>query len=488
MNALNRDLIKLTMELEALKGPMVASDEWRLGFHLMPPVGWLNDPNGLCEFKGEYHVFYQYSPFNEEGGLKLWGHYTSHDFVNWCKMPTALYADQVYDCHGVYSGSAFIEEDKMYLYYTGNVKHLGNGFDYVTTGREQNTVLAISEDGKTFKHKELLMTNEAYGKDMSLHVRDPKVWKENDTYYMVQGARDLEDQGKIIVFSSKDKVNWERINVLTTPEKLGYMWECPDFFTIDGHKVLMTSPQGLEADGMKYQNIYQCGYFFLEGDFTSENYTLSAFDEMDRGFDFYAPQTFEDSKGRRIMIGWMGLPDIQDLYSNPTTERGWQHALTLPRELRVLDGKLHQLPLEELKALRKTHKALEVEENLTDDAFHTFEMEMNFEKLTGPVEICIKESAKLLFDPATNCMHLNFVESGYGRTMRSVQLERLEDLRLFVDTSSLEIFINNGQEVFTTRFYPTADQQGITLKGEGLKASINLWEMGSMTIENTLTK
>ena len=84
---------------------------FRLGHHLMPPVGWLNDPNGLCWYKGKYHVFFQYAPFDVEGGLKFWGHYTSVDLVDWKYEGTALYPDSPYDCHGVYSGSALVEDE-----------------------------------------------------------------------------------------------------------------------------------------------------------------------------------------------------------------------------------------------------------------------------------------------------------------------------------------------------------------------------------------
>ena len=126
MNALTRDLVKLVETAEQSQKTReelsVSDRKFREKLHLMPPVGWLNDPNGLCQFQGIYHAFFQYSPFNAEGGVKMWGHYTSKDMIKWEYQGTALYPDQPFDCHGVYSGSAFIEDGKMYLYYTGNVK------------------------------------------------------------------------------------------------------------------------------------------------------------------------------------------------------------------------------------------------------------------------------------------------------------------------------------------------------------------------------
>ena len=154
-------------------------DKWRLNFHIMPPVGWLNDPNGLSYFKGIYNIFFQYSPFETEGGLKFWGHYQTKDLINYKYVGVSIYPDEKYDCHGVYSGSAFIEDNKLYIYYTGNVKLLGR-HNYIESGRESNTMLTVSEDGINFLEKECLMEMKDYPKDITNHIRDPKVWKEND--------------------------------------------------------------------------------------------------------------------------------------------------------------------------------------------------------------------------------------------------------------------------------------------------------------------
>ncbi|MDE7034981.1 MAG: glycosyl hydrolase family 32, partial [Eubacteriales bacterium] len=204
MNALQKDLKKLAALAEAAPQP---PDPWRLRFHLMPPVGWLNDPNGLCQFGGEYHVFYQYAPFEAEGGIKFWGHYKSRDLLRWEQCPVMLYSDQPYDIHGVYSGSALVQEDGLYLYYTGNVKHAGD-YDYIRAGRGHNTVVAYSPDGVTLGWKRLLMENRDYPEGLSCHVRDPKVWEQDGRYYMVQGARTLDDEGVVLVFESDDRLHW----------------------------------------------------------------------------------------------------------------------------------------------------------------------------------------------------------------------------------------------------------------------------------------
>ena len=355
MNALTRDLIKLTDIAETQGAEKEEKLLFREHFHLMPPVGWLNDPNGLCQFEGVYHAFFQYSPFDAEGGVKMWGHYISDNMLDWKYQGVALYPDQPFDCHGVYSGSALVEDGKMYLYYTGNVKLEDGEYDYIRTGREGNTVLVSSEDGIHFGHKKQLMRNTDYPDDLTCHVRDPKVWKEQDTYYMVQGARTKEDVGQILIFTSKDKVNWKFKSRIESKEPFGYMWECPDYFTIGDKKILSASVQGLEGGIWEERNVYQSGYFEVEGDILS-SYKLGEYKLWDYGFDYYAPQSFETEDGRRIHISWMGMPDCE-AYTNLTIADGWQHCFTLPREIYVKDGKICQRPVRELdykEAITKT--------------------------------------------------------------------------------------------------------------------------------------
>ena len=151
------------------KNADLTEGRFRLGHHLMPPVGWLNDPNGLCWYKGKYHVFFQYAPFDVEGGLKFWGHYTSEDLVDWKYEGTALYPDSPYDCHGVYSGSALAESEKLHLFFTGNVKIDGD-YDYINEGRETSTLHVESEDGIHFGDKEEIISFEKYPEEFTCHT------------------------------------------------------------------------------------------------------------------------------------------------------------------------------------------------------------------------------------------------------------------------------------------------------------------------------
>ena len=122
MNALHHLWEQLLREERERYKAKKKNDRWRPKLHIAPPFGWLNDPNGLCQYQGTYHAFYQFSPFQAKGGLKFWGHCTSQDLLHWNFEGAPLTADQPEDCHGVYSGSALVENGDMYLYYTGNVK------------------------------------------------------------------------------------------------------------------------------------------------------------------------------------------------------------------------------------------------------------------------------------------------------------------------------------------------------------------------------
>jgi len=462
MNALHRTLQKLVDEaVEKQKHKNI--QRWIPHFHVMPPVGWLNDPNGLCEYEGTYYAFFQMSPFEVHGGLKFWGLCTSKDLVHWEYKGAPLQPDQPYDCHGVYSGSALVEDGVMYVYYTGNVKLQGT-YDYINNGRESNTVLAISRDGKTFETKKLLMTNADYPWDLTCHVRDPKVWKQDDTYYMVQGARTKEDKGVVLVFSSEDKEHWKCIHRLQSEETFGFMWECPDLYELDGYTVLSISPQGLEADGWKYRNQYQTVAGIIHGDFRTDG-VPGAFREIDGGFDFYAPQTFVDSTGRRILIGWMGMADADEQYTNRSVEDGWQHALTLPRELSVRDGVLCQNPVREIGTIWKQKERFEgsYEKHCETDCY-----ELTLLPKEGAWKVILSKGLELSYDPEAKlfCMEFTDKELGCGRTIRGRELDEVTDARIIVDASCVEVFLNGGKDVFSTRFYPETGNYQVEVHGE----------------------
>ena len=453
MNALQRDLKRLVPMVERLGADRAAADPHRQRLHIQPAVGWLNDPNGLCKVGDTYHVFYQYGPFDPTGGVKHWGHVTSTDLLHWQRQPVALYPDEPFDCHGAYSGSALYEDGQLWLFYTGNIKLPGD-YDHITTGRENNLCLATSRDCLTIDTKECLLHNADYPAGLSCHVRDPKVWRQDGTYYMVLGARTREDRGEVLVFASQDKRQWRHINTITTPEPFGYMWECPDLFQLDGQWFLLVSPQGIPC-----QNVYGCGYFPLYGDFRGA-YTLGDFRPLDGGFDYYAPQSFLDGD-RRLQFGWMAMPDAP--YTNPTLAYGWQNCLTFPRQLRREGSVLLQSPAAELEALRGAPAALAAGKPM--DASPCFELAAAPE---GSFSLTVAEGLTFSYDEASRTAFLRFADPalGGGRDQRTLALDApCRSVQVLGDASSLEIFLNGGAAVFSTRYYPQPGPVSLRLEG-----------------------
>ena len=183
------------------------------------------------------------------------------------------------------------------------------------------------------------------------------------------------------------------------------MWECPDYLRFDNKGILIFSPQGLEADGDKYQNIFQSGYLIGDKiDFSNGEFNHGNFNELDRGFDFYAPQTTEDKHGRKILVGWMGLPEID----YPTDKSGWAHCLTIPRELELKGDKLIQKPVKELELLRgenlKYSYTLNNEEkDIVGFNEKTYEFICEFSNFTGKyvgvkLRKCIDEETVFYYD------------------------------------------------------------------------------------------
>lgn len=451
-------------------------------FHLVPPVGWLNDPNGLCQLGDTYHAFFQYSPFSAEGGVKMWGHCTSSDMVRWTYEGTALYPDQPVDVGGVYSGSTYVEDGVMHVFYTGNVKREDDtGYDYVTAGREANTIYVTSRDGVHFGPKRLVLRNADYPGDDTAHVRDPKVWREGDTYYMVQGARKKDDTGEVLVFSSPDLISWSLCNRITSNTRFGYMWECPDYFELtdtgafasrEVMKVLSVSPQGLHGGDWDRRNVYQSGYFVLLGDVTS-TCTLLPFALWDAGFDFYAPQTFLVDDGRRILIGWMGMPD-EKTYTNLTLRDGWQHCFTLPREVSAKNGRVHQWPIRELEAFRVDGR--HATGSLSASDTRAFDLLIEDVNADDPLTVVLAGQLRMTWRDRR--FELRFEDEGMesvgaGRRSRFEYLDELRNVRVVADVSSVEVFVNDGELTFSSRYYP--DSYSVEVEAPG--ASVSLWDL-----------
>ncbi len=462
--------------------------KYRLKYHLMPPTGWMNDPNGLCFYKGLYHVFFQYAPSGPCNYERYWGHYTSPDLLQWKYEGIAVRSDCDWDRNGAFSGCAFTGDGLLELFYTGNVEEEGD-YDYIHTGRGANVIYLYSEDGIHFSEKKLLLTNNDYPVDYTCHVRDPKVWKEADTYHMVLGGRKKDDKGAILHYISADKMTWTLKEEITSDEEFGFMWECPDLFELDGKTVLMCCPQGVKREEFKFQNPHQAGYWIVTGkekkNTSTELLCIKEFHELDKGFDFYAPQTFIAPDGRRILYGWGGVSEMDKEYRNtPIIKEGWQHSLTVPRELKTEDGVVKQYPIRELEALRYAEQKKQ-DGTIEIDA-DAFDLEIkyanNSDNTIQDISEEIQFSDNILLSWNEGIFNLRFLnDSGCGRKERKAKIENLRNIRILKDVSMLEIYINGGEYVFTTRYFPK-DTMHTILRIKGCSET-TLWKMKQMEVD-----
>ena len=429
------------------------ADPWRPAYHLTPPAGTLGDPNGLCQVGDTYHIFDVTSPLGCRVTTRtpcVWGHFTTKDFIHYALQPIAIYPDTRRDRDGVYSGSALVRDGRLYLYYTGNVRHHGD-FDYIHAGREQNVLRVESTDGVHFSHKTLLMTNGDFPADMTNHVRDPQILPMADgRLCMLLGARTLDDVGCALVYESADGIHFRLANRLQTPEKFGYMWECPDLAVVDGQPLFICCPQGVPHEEYRYQNAHQCGCFPVAGDITADA-ALGDFRQFDYGFDLYAARTLKAGDGRVLLFAWMGMSETS-YNRNPCAGRGWDQVIAMPRELHWQDGHLWQTPLPELQALRTGHKRLD---GRGAARFHSRRCQLMLQPQPGQdVTVRLFEDGLLRYCAAEGVLTLELGPAcGQTRGVRRMRLERLDKMEIYLDGSTLEVFANDGYAAMTSRIF-----------------------------------
>lgn len=429
--------------------PGALRDPHRPAWHLAPSVGLLNDPNGFIQHNGVYHLFYQWNPLGCDHRNKCWGHWQSTDLLRWAHQPIALAPGACYDSHGCYSGSAVVAEDKITLIYTGNVKFPdGSRTAYQCLAQE-------SDRGEYRKLGPVLPLPAGY----SGHVRDPKVWRHQNAWYMVLGARDLQDRGKVLLLRSADLRGWQPLGEIAGSGlnglgEFGYMWECPDLFSLDDADVLICCPQGLTPQPERYLNRYQAGYLIGKLDYRQAAFRHGEFRELDAGFEFYAPQTTLAEDGRRLLFGWMGVPE-QDEEAHPTRRYGWIHTMTCPRELSLRHGRLQQRPARELQQLRGERTCWQ---GRADDApacaLGAAELQLAPQ---GPFNAAFGDAMTLNWDGER--LRLTRASLADGQPEHRYWRGPVTHLQLLFDRSSVEIFINRGEAVMSARYFPANEPQ-----------------------------
>lgn len=455
-------------------------DEARPSFHLSALAGWMNDPNGFSLYQGKYHLFYQYYPYESRWGPMHWGHAVSEDLLHWEYLPAALAPDTIPDKDGCFSGSAVeLPDGRQLLMYTGvsarkritdgkreeiqtQCVAVGDGLDYVKfSGNPVLTSADVPEGGSKFD------------------FRDPKLWREEDgTYRCVVGNRPADGSGQILLYSSPDGFKWSFVSVLARNEnRFGLMWECPDFFKLDGKYVLLTSPQDMLPSGFEYHN--GNGTLCLIGDLDEESKTFRQEHDqaIDYGIDFYAPQTLLSPDGRRIMIGWM---QNWDTLSIASLKAPWFGQMTVPRELSIRNGRLYQWPIRELDGLRSGHVSYEnvnFEGELSLEGIRGRRVDVTITLRPGDEENIYNKFAvwfgqdenfhtAISFRPHESILKVDRKFSGSRRAI--IHQHRCQipqsggniTFRMILDRFSAEIFVNGGEQALTVTMYTDQPADG----------------------------
>ena len=300
-------------------------------FHITGEVGWINDPNGLIFYQGQYHAFFQYHPYDTKWGPMHWGHVVSDDLTNWKYLPVALTPGDEYDKNGCFSGSAIVHGDKLWLMYTGFIENEGG--DTI----RQIQCLAESSDGISFKkHGVVIGENDLPEGYAPCDFRDPKIWFHDDCFWCVIAVRKIGGRGRILLYKSMDMFSWEFVADLFGADSAGTMIECPDYNEDLGY--LFFCEQFQPSENGTHLNIHTCRACVGRIDYSTGHFVEESREIVDYGFDMYAPQTFA---GKPVFMGWLNMWDR----NVPSEKYGFAGMLTVPRRVYVQDGRLHQEPI-----------------------------------------------------------------------------------------------------------------------------------------------
>lgn len=459
-------------------------DKYRPALHFSPQQNWMNDPNGLVFFKGEYHLFFQHNPNDSVWGPMHWGHAVSKNMIEWEQLDIALFPDE----HGtIFSGSVvvdwhntsgfFQEEPGLVAIFTHHLE----GKNHTQTKQMQS--LAYSYDkGRTWLKYE---NNPVLTHPTKIDFRDPKVfWHEASHKWIMV----LATGQTISIYSSPNLKDWTFESEFG--EKIGShdgVWECPDLFELPVEQsrekkwVLLVSI----GDNPQFDSGSRTQYFIGSFDghtFVEEHDHIKW---LDFGKDNYAGVSFSDipkEDGRRIYLGWMS----NWRYANHVPTKGWRSQMTLPRELSLveIDGEIQIVQ----KAVRELEPYFVKKEELYQVIVHSkatnhytvdadyAEIELALENINATqygliIHHTDTQYTTITIDTIENKLLLERKHSGnvdFSDNFPKPQMVKLNgteqlQLRLIVDSSSLELFLNGGEQVVTSLVYPDKACEGVSL-------------------------
>jgi fructan beta-fructosidase len=473
-------------------------DPFRPGFHFTPSQHWINDPNGLVFFAGEYHLFFQFNPFGNTWGHMSWGHAVSTDMVHWEHLPVA-----VPETDGImaFSGCAVVDWHNSSGFGVGGQPPLV----IVFTGQNdaimrQDQRLAYSNDkGRTWT---LFEGNPVL--DIGIQdFRDPKVlWHEPSQKWVMIVV--LADQLKVSFYNSSDLKTWTHQSDFAPINTTDKLWEVPELFEL---KIASSSDSRwvLKVDAFETNPLGRIAGKYFVGQFDGAQFIPDKLELepnwVDFGQDFYAAISWSDvPDGRRIWLGWMSNWN----YARETPTHPWRGAMTIPRSLKLEEvaGKLRlmQEPVRELEALRGQLYSLPAtvipEGGTALEARGTkLEIKMNFKPETArefglKVRVGENEFTTIGYNLERQELFVDRRQSGLvdfskhfaGKSSANVTLEDGElRLHIFVDQSSVEVFAQDGRTVLTNLIYPSFESDGLEVHaiGGSVQISAEIWGLNS---------
>lgn len=510
-SAFDENLINQHMDAE-----VTLDEKYRPQYHYTPKMNWMNDPNGLVYYEGQYHLYHQYNPFGNTWGYMSWGHAVSDDLVNWEHRPVAIpYGEE--EQEGIFSGSAVVDHNNTSGFGDGSTTPIVAIYTSAYGGDEpdQAQSLAYSLDGgETFTKYE--------GNPVLNHedpdFRDPNVkWMDELDQWMMVVA--LPKQHIVQFYVSDNLIDWELLSEFGPAGGVDGIWECPDFFQlpVDGNpdnmkwvlQVDMNPGSIAGGSGSQYFIGDWNGTEFIPDD---ENSNGEIF-WTDYGTDFYAAITWNnvpEDDGRRMWVGWMNNWD----YANEIPTDPWRSAMSIPRSLHLEEVNdqilMVQRPVEELQQLRQDRIQLQnisVEDgeisSLSDQGLSGKAYEMIVDIDPGEsdaagimVRVGDGEETIVGYDARSETAFVDRRDSGqedftdeFGirNDAPALLVDGKVRLHIFVDWSSVELFVNNGIPVITNRIFPDPESQDIQVFAQGGMVTIEkieFWPLSSIWDQN----
>lgn len=430
------------------KNQSMVIDTYKPDVHFTAPVGWINDPNGFVYFRGEYHLFYQYYPYDSVWGPMHWGHAKTKNFIDWENLPVALAPDMPYDKDGCFSGSAFVKDDTLWIMYTGNI------IDEVN-GNKQVQNIAFSKDGVNF---EKIATNPVATGDIlpdtivKSDFRDPKLFEKDGRFYAVVAAQHKDNVGCIVLLGSENLIEWSFESILLKGNhSQGVMWECPDYFEMNGNSYLILSPMKYPKDGLHFSNLNSSIIMKGTVDWAQKQFHVTSVQELDQGHDFYAPQTLIDDKGRRVMIAWMHTWGRRVVTHD--FKHHWSGQMTMPRILCDEKGIVKQKLSEEIMENLPTLSLNNVVKNA---GVLSLEGDKSYHFILGNdndyISFGYDDLKELVYIDRSQQAIIITGEEDWDTNIKAAEI-KASKLDIIIDKNTIEIFVNDGEATLSSTYF-----------------------------------